>query len=109
VDRFFKDPDSNMFVTDFKVVTETPTQDRPHNDFFIQVYFLRAHMIFKVKLLRVFEYLSDLQKAVLLAFMHENYKRATKQQVNLDPRYLTFCETVGDDPTTRTDLQEQER
>ena len=83
MNRFFKDPDSNMFVTDFKVVTETPSQDRPHNDFFIQVYFLRAHMIFKVKLLAVFEYLSDLQKAVLLAFMHENYERATKQRVCL--------------------------
>ena len=52
------------------MVVETPTQDSPHTDFYIKVYLLQHHKIFKVKLLAVFDFLSHLQKTVLLSFMH---------------------------------------
>jgi hypothetical protein len=62
-----------------------------------------------MKMLTVFDFLSDLQKTVLFYFMHHNYDLATKVVTNVNARYLSFCEAVGDDPTTRTELQEQER
>jgi hypothetical protein len=76
VNFFLKQPNTDIFLTDFMVV-ETPTQDVPHTDFFIRVYLLAHHRIYKVKLLTVFDFLSHLQKTVLLSFMHQNYALAT--------------------------------
>jgi hypothetical protein len=109
VNFFFKHRDTGAFREDFKVVVATPTQDTPHTDFYIKVYLLQHHKIFKVKLLAVCDFLSDLQKTVLLSFMCKNYAVATKEKVTVNARYLSFCEAVGDDPTTRTEAQEQER
>jgi hypothetical protein len=77
VNFFLKQPNTGVALTDFKVVVETPTQDLPHTDFFIRVYLLAHHRIYKVKLLTVFDFLSQLQKTVLLSFMHQNYALAT--------------------------------
>ena len=63
----------------------------------------------KVKFLEVIEFLDDLQKAVLVAFMHQNYELATKEALVVDERHLAFCEAVGDNPLARTAAQEQER
>jgi hypothetical protein len=70
VNFFLYQPNTGVALTDFKVVVETPTQDVPHTDFFIRVYLLAHHRIYKVKLLTVFDFLSHLQKTVLLSFMH---------------------------------------
>lgn len=78
-------------------------------DFFLRVYFPAQHRIVKVQFLTVIPFLDDLQKAVLVAFMHENYELATSETFAIDARHLRFCEAVGDDPSSRTELQEQER
>ncbi len=63
----------------------------------------------KVQFLRVLPFLDDLQKAVLVAFVHQNYAVATSEDFQVNARHLTFCEAVGDDPTSRTEAQELER
>jgi hypothetical protein len=41
--------------------------------------------------------------------MHQNYAVATSEDFAVNARHLTFCEAVGDDPTSRTEAQELER
>jgi hypothetical protein len=60
----------------------------------------------KVQFLRVLPFLDDLQKAVLVAFMHQNYAVATSEDFEVNARHLTFCEAVA---TSRTEAQELER
>jgi hypothetical protein len=108
VDSYFKDV-NGAHVRTFKVVVETPTQDKARTDFYIQVYFLQKHEIVKVKFLTVIDFLDDLQKVVLVAFMRQNYSLATKEEHEIDARHLAFCEAVGDNPLARTAAQEQER
>ena len=63
-----------------------------------------------VQLLKVIDHLSKLQKTVLLAFLQANYsQKLSKVSHIMDKRFLTFSEAVGDDPTTRTELQEEEK
>ena len=62
------------------------------------MYFLLKHEILKVKFLTVIDYLDELQKVVLVAFMHENFELATKEALVVDARHLAFCEAVGDNP-----------
>lgn len=82
-DVYFRDAALN-FTRAFKVVVETPTQTQAKTDFFIRVYFPRQHQIVKVMFLRVIPFLDDLQKAVLVAFMHRNYTLATKEPFEIN-------------------------
>ena len=44
-----------------------------------------------------------------MAFMHQNYELATSETFVVNERHKLFCEAVGDDPTSRTELQEKEK
>ena len=82
-DVYFKDVALNA-THNFKVVVETPTQTVSKADFFIRVYFPTQHQIVKVQFLRVLPFLDDLQKAVLVAFMHQNYSVATSEEFEMN-------------------------
>ena len=91
----------------FKVVVETPTHNKTRTDFYIAVYFPVQHRIRKVRFLKCLPFLDDLQRAVLVAFVHQNYELATRETLEINQRHLDFCEAVGDDPSTRSELQQQ--
>ena len=103
-DTYFKDAFNN-FVRAFKVVVETPTHNKTRTDFYIAVYFPVQHRIRKVRFLKCLPFLDDLQRAVLFAFVHQNYELATRETFEINQRHLDFCEAVGDDPSTRSELQ----
>ena len=107
-ETYFRNADDS-FTREFKVVVETSTQTVNRFDFFIRVYFPARHVVKRVQFLKVLPFLDDYQKATLVAFMHENYALATSETFVVNERHKLFCEAVGDDPTSRTELQEQEK
>ena len=107
-DVLFKDQHGVPIKT-FKIVNETPIGTLDRSDFYIQVYFLTQHKIFKVRFLGLLPHLSELQQRVLVAFMRDSYDKASHETLAMDARHSRFCEAVGDDPLTRTVEQEQEK
>ena len=107
-DAFFKDRHGVPIKT-FKVVREKIRSIGDRADFNIHVYFLAQHQIVKVVFLGLLPHLSELQQRVLVAFVHENYEAATQEALPINDKYRRFCEAVGDDPTSRTVEQEQEK
>jgi hypothetical protein len=107
-DTYFRDADDS-FTREFKVVVETPTQTVNRSDFFIRVYFPTRHVVKRVQFLKVLPFLDDYQKAMLVAFMHQYYALATSETFVVNERHKLFCEAVGDDPTSRTELQEKDK
>ena len=107
-DLLFKDHHGVPIKT-FKVVNENPRPSIDKTDFYIQVYFLAQHKIYKVRFLGLLPHLSELQQRVLVAFMRDRYDKASKETLAMDARHSRFCEAVGDDPLSRTAEQEQEK
>jgi hypothetical protein len=109
VNVYFKDNDGR-FVTHFKVVRVIPESTEDHTDYYMKVYFLEQNEIVNVQLLKIIDHLNTLQKTALLSFLQANYsQKLSKVNHILDKRHLAFSEAVGDDPTTRTELQEEEK
>lgn len=105
----FKTPVGKDLIDGFKIIRNYPQSVRLGTDYYINVYFLKQNYYAFVKLLAVYEFLSGYQRIILLGFLQANYEKVNGLGVKLTEKQKKFSEAIGDNPMTRSELQEQEK
>ena len=105
----FKTPVGKDLIDGFKIIRNYPQSVRLGTDYYINVYFLKQNYFAFVKLLAVYEFLSGYQRVILLGFLQANYEKVNGLGVKLTNKQKQFAEAIGDNPITRSELQEQEK
>lgn len=88
------------------MIKNYPQSVKAGTDYYINVYFLYQNYYAFVKLLAVLDYLSDYQKVILLGFLQANYEKVNGLGVKLTEKQIAFSKAIGDNPNTRSEVQE---